>query len=826
MKTKIFALAALAAFAFACTPYDDSALVGRIDDLEGQVEKNTQSIQDLKNKLEQASQQGITIKSVTPTTGGFVIVFSDNSTYTIKNGEKGEQGPAGQDGKDGKDGTGADIQITENADSYTITIGQKSYTIAKMVVFAIKLEKTAVKIKESETVNVAYTITGAAEGDDVHVYVSQEVGYTAAIDEANKKVAITAPAVLPETGYVIVSAINNTTSQQAAQYVSFINGVLTVVSDATEPVAAEGGTVTLTITTTDPAYTVVVPETCNWITVSDTKAAETYTKYLIVAANTGAAREATITVKSNAGDQTVVVSQLEYVAPIHYEIPDGAIHVLQAGETAKDATEIAFEDLVNKLDTVNDQTAYDYLNGKTFYFDAATYELPQKASPEFCSMSSPCVVRFFGQGTTLVACPLSSNTKKQRQHFSVKCNCDFTFENINFTDANGEGNTNGAAFWVGCGDKERPATAKLTVKNCTFKNCSASNGPCLFGKNNCDIIAIGCKFTDCNGQGGAIGGDTSIKEANLTVTDCEFKNCTTSSFGGAIDVRKYTTFTCTGTKFVNCKASRMGSAICIGSSSALTTAPVIDNCVFDGCTGADVVAIYKCSAPAKISNCVFKNNTVAASKTSGDISNTYPAVLGSKYPVWMNNCKFYGNTVPETGSVVYARQACYANEIVICENGTVKNAILKGEDGQDTDVLVLANSTVIAPATAAAIDAAGEAGCFYNNIIVNTTAGQNAIKTTEYMGGYNILGLAAGVTTEASDMTIAALTDLTNGAWDATTAQYIWDGPAVGFTQITPSTYAGCVSDAGQEYVAWLGDVNANASRGNAATWWPGAYQK
>lgn len=823
MKTKIFALAALAAFAFACTPYDDSALVGRIDDLEGQVEKNTQSIQDLKNKLEQASQQGITIKSVTPTTGGFVIVFSDNSTYTIKNGEKGEQGPAGQDGKDGKDGTGADIQITENADSYTITIGQKSYTIAKMVVFAIKLEKTAVKINESETVNVAYTITGAAEGDDVHVYVSQEVGYTAAIDEANKKVAITAPAVLPEKGYVIVSAINNTTSQQAAQYVSFVNGVLNVVSDATEPVDAEGGVVTLTITTTDPAYTVVVPETCNWITVSDTKAAETYTKYLIVAANTGAAREATITVKSTAGDQTVVVSQLEYVAPIHYEIPDGAIHVLQDGETAKDATEIAFTDLLGHLANVNNQDAYDYLNGKTFYFDAATYKMV-KPSPEFCSMSSPCVVRFFGQGTTLEAS--GDDQSSQRQHFSIKCNCDFTFENFIFANATASGNKNGAAFWVGC-DKERPMTAKLTVKNCTFKNCTASNGPCLFGKNNCDIIATGCKFMDCNGQGGAIGGDTSIKTANLTVTDCEFNNCTTSSYGGAIDVRYFTSFSCKNTKFTKCKASRMGSAICIGSSTSITTAPVIDNCVFDGCTGADVVAIYKSSgAPAKISNCVFKNNTVTASTTSSDISNTYPAIVGSKYPVWMNNCKFYNNAVPEKGSVVYVRQAYYANEVVICENGTVKNAIIKGEDGQYTDVLVLANSTVIAPATAAAIDAAGEAGCFYNNIIVNTTAGQNAIKTTEYMGGYNILGLAAGVTTDAKDMTIAALADLTNGAWDATKAQYIWDGPAAGFTQITPSAYAGCISDAGVEYTTWLGEVSANASRGNAATWWPGAYQK
>lgn len=813
MKTKLFTLAALALLAFGCTKYDDSSLSTRVSTLESQLAATMKTVQELQNTLATAQSKGLTV-TVTPVTGGNKITFSDGTSFTIYDGATGSQGPQGPEGPQGPAGTGADFKIDETETSYIFTIGDKKYEIAKTVFFAIQLEKTALTLEAGKTAEIGYTIKGANETDDVHVFVAQAEGYAASVKEDAKKLVITAPETLPETGFVVISAINNTTSQQSSQYVSFnATGELEVIADIQE-VEAKGGVVTLDITYFED-FEIIVPEDVKWISVSDTKTKASVQKYLIVAENTSeAARQALITVKTASDSKQIAISQKGNVEPIAR--PEGSILVLLEGTAG--ANEILFSDLIAKLadESGSGETNpnRETLNGKTFFFPNGTYEFPKKAS---CTFTEKCTITFIGDNPTFVAAPTSSNSKNQRQFFSVKDNCDYTFENINFIDASADGNSNGAAFWVGGGDVAKMAS--LTVKNCSFKNCSATKGPCLFAKNAATIVAENCKFIDCAaGQGGAIGTDSSLKEINITVTDCHFENCQVSSYGGAIDACKVTNFICTGSTFTNCSAtsesgtSMCGSAIAIGSSSAPASSCVIDGCTFDGCNGPEVIAVYKSTAdvPARISNCVFKNNTVSP---VGKIGASYPTgVIGAKCPVWVSNCSFFDNTV-ESGNAIYGRQALLINDVV-----AYGGAISKGEDGTDTGEFFIGNSTVIAASDAAAVVSAADAKAF-NNLIYNTKDGGNALSVAAtYTGGNNILGPAAGVTTAATDQVIATL----SGSWDATTAQFIWDGPAASFTKITPAGYQAA---ADVNFYAWLTSINAFASRGGDATWWPGAYQ-
>ena len=832
MKHRFFAIAAIAALAFACTPYDDSELVSKINGLEDQVAANTQSIKDLQNALKNAQGSGLTVK-VTDVTGGYKVTFSDGTSFTVLNGKDGEQGPQGPQGEQGPQGpqgpqgeagasgtgsgSGSSITIEETEDGYVFTIDGETYTIAKTVEFAIVLEKTALKLAAGESADIAYTLTGA-EDCDVHVFIAQAEGYSAKVDEAAKKVTITAPATLPETGFIVVSAINNTTSQQSAQFISFIEGTIDVVADA-QTVSAEGGAITLTITTTfDCDFTIEVPSNCNWITVSDTKGVAT--KYLIVAENTSAqSRQATVTVKSELGDKEVVISQEGIDLPA-VNRPDGSILVLLEGTPASD--EVLWSTLhgwlADESGSGETNPNADKLNGKTFFFPRATYEFPKKASVTFTSATGTVSVKFVGDYATFVAAPTSSNSKNQRQHFSVKDYCNFTFENISFVDASAEGNTNGAAFWVG--GASDAAMASLTVKNCTFKNCSASLGPCMFGKNAATLTAEGCSFYSSNGQGGAISTDTSNKGIYVTVKDCLFDGCSTSSYGGAIDARTVTDFICTGTTFTNCvnkTENALGSAIAIGSNKAPAGKCIIDGCTFDGNSGSEPLAIYKGTGAVQISNCVFKNNKV---ENIGKIGGQVPTgVIGAVYPIWISNCKFYDNDV-ESGSAIYANAECYADGLTIYSTADAAAPVI-----DCAGIAFVGNSTIVAPSAYGLVYAGGDAASVANSLLFNTAANGTAIfeETELYIGGYNILGPAAGVDADATDLVVSAID---GGAWDAANAQYKWNGPASSFTKITPAGYQSAVEGvAGSEFYTWLESVGAFDGRGNAAAWWPGSYQ-
>lgn len=107
--------------------YDDSALTGRVDDLENRVAKleelckqmntNISSLQTLVNAL----QNKDCITSVVPITKdgetiGYTISFTQSAPITIYNGQDGKDGQDGKPGEDGKDGSTPVIGVKQDAD--------------------------------------------------------------------------------------------------------------------------------------------------------------------------------------------------------------------------------------------------------------------------------------------------------------------------------------------------------------------------------------------------------------------------------------------------------------------------------------------------------------------------------------------------------------------------------------------------------------------------------------------------------------------------------------------------------------------------------------
>lgn len=121
--------AALLIFAGCVEEYDDSALVGRVDDLESRVQRLEQLCQQMNTNISSlqtivtALQNNDYVTGVTPITEngktiGYTITFAKAQSITIYHGEDGQNGADGKDGQDGADGK----------DGYTPIIGVRQDT--------------------------------------------------------------------------------------------------------------------------------------------------------------------------------------------------------------------------------------------------------------------------------------------------------------------------------------------------------------------------------------------------------------------------------------------------------------------------------------------------------------------------------------------------------------------------------------------------------------------------------------------------------------------------------------------------------------------------
>lgn len=307
-KIFVFACAALLGLA-SCT----KDLENRVGALENKEESTQQQIADLAEKLNkevedlkkliEALEDNIYVTSVSEIKEndkviGYTITLSNGQTLTISH--------------DISDVTYDDATVT------LILADGTELVLPRHAEFSLNISQCEFVVLASETVNVAYTITGATE--NTTVYAVADGGYSVkvvATDASSGNLAITAPSTITD-GKVIVFAGDNKNAGMAT--ISFTEGVVSI-SENKYTVSKNGGNIEIPVST-NYSYEVVIPGDASWLTYVETKAMRNETLVLKAAANTEYARNATVTIKS--GDKTWCTFEV---------VQEGAITVAVTTET-------------------------------------------------------------------------------------------------------------------------------------------------------------------------------------------------------------------------------------------------------------------------------------------------------------------------------------------------------------------------------------------------------------------------------------------------------------------------------------------------------------
>ena len=215
-------------------------------------------------------------------------------------GPAGEQGPAGPQGPQGEKGEDGDafFQSVEVVDGYLVItlVDGTVYELPLADNFNILFTLSNAKVVAGETVEVPYTVVGAAESDEVVVRVLSSSNCKAEVLPAKGVVSVT-----PELGegYVDLYALNNTTGELKAKTISFSGDELFEVAATVFYVSPVGGDVEVPVTTSAD-YEIAISDA--WLAYAQTKAVREETVVLTAAqANTGSKDNvATVTMKSKA----------------------------------------------------------------------------------------------------------------------------------------------------------------------------------------------------------------------------------------------------------------------------------------------------------------------------------------------------------------------------------------------------------------------------------------------------------------------------------------------------------------------------------------------
>lgn len=203
------------------------------------------------------------------------FLFSTNGTDWVVIGDAGTSGI----------GLIKNVREDVENNSVIIELSDREIVIPKGQNFALVIKADEIGIKAGETVNVEYSLISA---DNAIVRALPENGYTVKVNpiSATKgQLSITAPSPVVDASILIVAVNGN--GVMSGKILSIAEGKLDVKADAT-PVPAEGGSVTVEITT-NLDYEIVIPEAAKtWITFVETKALRTDNVTFSVAQNTEA----------------------------------------------------------------------------------------------------------------------------------------------------------------------------------------------------------------------------------------------------------------------------------------------------------------------------------------------------------------------------------------------------------------------------------------------------------------------------------------------------------------------------------------------------------
>lgn len=307
MKKIFYALMLSLAVVVGCSEeYDDSALVGRMEQIEKENDALDAALSSLMERiaaaeeavenLEKAAAAQDYVTSVVASEDGKGVIVSFKTAESIFI-------PLDLDASQVDGVVVAKVTVGENEAVFEYTDGTTvTLPLYKAQEFALVLDAENVTVNAGDIVKIAYSVTGATENTVVDV-LATSAGYVAKVVESNIEVTVPKPFV---DGSVLVWA-DNGDGKTSIKKVTFEENSISVEEVAEVP--AEGGSVVIK-GVSNVEVTAEVVEGAEWLTAAPAAKAE-FSFEFTAAANEAEARTAKVALKTAAGAvlYTVEVAQ-------------------------------------------------------------------------------------------------------------------------------------------------------------------------------------------------------------------------------------------------------------------------------------------------------------------------------------------------------------------------------------------------------------------------------------------------------------------------------------------------------------------------------------
>ena len=254
---------------------------------------------------------------------GYWTVTVGKQTERIKD-ENGKDVKAR--GEDGASGNSFFKQVIVNDDYVRLVLNDSENDSTAVNIPIIKelsiafAQDEMVGITAGKSVNIEYTLLGANEKTVVKVIAQN--GWKASVTPNNSSsgvITITAPDPM-EDGEIIV-LVSDGQDKTIMRCITLTKGIISIVHK-TFIAPIDGGTIEVEVKA-NVNYSIIIPDTIQWISLVKTKSIRTDSYIFAIASNSGAARFTTITLRSidNAISETFLIKQDGSQNTIHINIP-------------------------------------------------------------------------------------------------------------------------------------------------------------------------------------------------------------------------------------------------------------------------------------------------------------------------------------------------------------------------------------------------------------------------------------------------------------------------------------------------------------------------
>ena len=232
----------------------------------------------------------------------------------------------------------------------------------------------------------------------------------------------------------------------------------------------------------------------------------------------------------------------------------------------------------------------------------------------------------------------------------------------------------------------------LTLENCDFENCVASDGSAIYA-DSATVTITSCKFESCHAEegnasgyarGGAIYlmdcGSKKVTITSTTISDCSAQGNGGQSIsnGGAIYIENCTNVIIDGTDFSDCDAN-YGGAIYLKNANVT----IRNSCSIDACSAMDGGAIYVTEA----STLAIEGSTLTGNTASNNGGGIYVASADSVLSITgisklESNKASYGGAIASVGTIakilggssnieIASNQAQFGGGIAVLNGGRI-----------------------------------------------------------------------------------------------------------------------------------------------------------